>query len=140
MEEAHWDVPDWSWSEEQQLIAALKEDYDKGALFIGAFDGAVPVGMSVLDDKPMPSGVDRYNLMGLWVSHHYRGRGIGKTLFQLMAKAARERGAKALYVSATPSENTVRFYQSLGFELAELIDPDLFEKEPDDIPMAFILR
>jgi len=96
--------------------------------------------MSVLDLKPVPSGVDRLNLTGLWVSHKYRGKGIGKTLFRLATQQARKRGAKTLYVSATPSENTLRFYMAMGCRLTESVDPHLFEKEPEDIHLELVLQ
>ena len=96
--------------------------------------------MSVLDHNPMRSGVERLNLAGLWVSHQFRGKGIGKTLSRLAEQEARTRGAKTLYVSATPSENTVRFYMAMGFQPAEPVDPHLFEIEPEDIHLELILH
>jgi hypothetical protein len=51
-----------------------------------------------------------------------------------VAKAtARERGAKRLYISATPSENTINFYLRRGCVVAAEVDPHLFELEPEDI-------
>jgi GNAT superfamily N-acetyltransferase len=44
----------------------------------------------------------------------YRGRGVGMQLFEGAGAFAREAGAKALYVSATPTENTVDFYLNRG--------------------------
>jgi GNAT superfamily N-acetyltransferase len=140
LETEHWDVPDWSPSEKQRRIAILQDMYDMGATFFGALDGCRLVGMSVLDHNPMSSGVDRLRLDGLWVSHQCRKQGVGGKLVQLVAQAARERGARALYVSATPSENTVRFYRSVGFHLAKLVDPGLYEKEPEDIHMEMLLE
>jgi len=140
LEREHWDVADWSSSEKQQRIAVLQDIYDKGATFFGAFDGCLLAGMSVLDHNLLPSGVGRLLLDGLWVSQQYRKQGVGRKLVQLVEQAARERGAKALYVSATPSENTVRFYRSVGFQLAELVDPGLYEKEPEDVHMEMLLE
>jgi ribosomal protein S18 acetylase RimI-like enzyme len=139
LEEEHWDVPDWSPREQERRIAALQDVYDEGATFYGAFDGPVLAGMSVLDHHPLRSSVGRLNLAGLWVSHGYRGRGVGRTLVRLVMQEAHERGARTLYVSATPSENTVHFYTSLGFRLAETVDPGLYAKEPEDIHMELIL-
>ena len=138
-EKEHWDVPDWSPEEKQQRVAVLQEIYDKGATFFGAFDGETLVGMSVLDHNQLRSGVARLNLEGLWVSHPYREKSIGKTLFRLAAQEARRRGAKTLYVSATPSENTIRFYMSMGCHLAESVDSHLFEEEPEDIHLQLML-
>jgi GNAT superfamily N-acetyltransferase len=140
LEAEHWDVPDWNAAEKQRRIAELVETYDKGATFFGAFDGSLLVGLSVLDHNPLRSGVDRLNLAGMWVSHPYRGRGIGGMLFRLAAEEARERGAKAMYVSATPSENTIRFYTSLGCRLADPVDSHLYELEPEDIHLELTLR
>lgn len=140
LEPEHWDVPDWSAAEKQRRIAELEEVYDGGATFFGAFDGPVLVGMSVLDHNPLSSGVDRLNLEGLWVSYGYRGRGIGGALFRLATQEARARGAKAMYVSATPSKNTIRFYTSWGCQLAAPVDPRLYECEPEDIHLELILQ
>jgi len=140
LEKEHWDVPDWNPEEKQRRIAVLQQIYDKGATFFGAFDGPILVGMASLEHEPLHSGVDRPNLAGLWVRYPYRGKGVGRALFQLVEQEARERGAKALYVSATPSENTVRFYRSVGFQLAKLVDPDLYEEEPEDIHLELVLQ
>jgi GNAT superfamily N-acetyltransferase len=139
LEKEHWDVPDWPPSKKQERIADLQQDYDRGATFLGAFDGPALAGMAVLDHHPLRSGVGRLNLIGLWVSQPYRGQGVGKTLLRRAAQAARERGARALYVSATPSEHTVRFYMALGCQRAAPVDPQLFEKEPQDIHLELTL-
>ena len=139
LEREHWDVPDWSPAEKQRRIAALQADYDRGCLFFGALDGLVLAGMAVLDPHPLPTGVDRLNLAGLWVSHAYRGQGVGRALVQLAVAEAEARGARAVYVSATPSERTVRFYRSAGFRLATPVDPGLYEREPEDIHLELNL-
>jgi hypothetical protein len=38
-----------------------------------------------------------------------------------------------MYISATPSENTVNFYMRLGCEIASEPDPELLAREPEDI-------
>ena len=45
---------------------------------------------------------------------------------------------KKLYVSATPSKNTVDFYRGVGFDLTTPIK-ELFEAEPKDIHMGMKL-
>jgi len=139
LEKEHYDVPDWSDSEKQRRIENLQIVFDEGATFTGAFDGHKLVGMSVLNHNPVRSGDNRLNLEGLWVSHKYRGKGIGKRLFQIAAEEAKKRNAKGMYVSATPSKNTVHFYKRLGCKRAEPIDDYLFEKEPEDVHLEMIL-
>jgi hypothetical protein len=60
-------------------------------------------------------------------------QGLGSKLFELAKLAARQRGAKRLYISATRSENTVNFYMRLGCTLVKEPDPGLFALEPVDI-------
>ena len=75
----------------------------------------------------------------LHVSNSFRKQGLGKKLFLLAAEKAYGLGAKKLYVSATPSENTVNFYLRLGCVLATEIDQELFELEPEDIHLEYVL-
>ncbi len=68
-----------------------------------------------------------------------RSRGPGRTLFERSAAKAKGMGARMLYISSTPSENTVRFYLNLGRRVAEKVDPDLFELEPKDIHFEYVI-
>jgi hypothetical protein len=54
-------------------------------------------------------------------------------LFGLARATARARGARRLYISATPTENTVKFYLRLGCAVTREPDADLFALEPEDI-------
>jgi len=139
LEAEHWNVPDWSSEEKQRRIRRFQALYDTGATFFGAFEGETLVGLSILDHTPISTGIDRLNLDGLWVSHGYRAQGIGRTLFSLAAQEAQARGARSMYVSATPSKNTIRFYLTMGCQMADPIDPDLFEHEPEDIHLERVL-
>ncbi len=51
------------------------------------------------------------------VSEAFRGTGIGRRLSDELDLIARDVGDAEIVVSATPSENTVRFYMSRGYEL-----------------------
>ena len=98
-------VPEWRDEDKTQRVQNLLEILDQGATFFGAFCGKNLVGMSVLNHNPLSNSSDRLNLEGLWVSHQYRGLGVGKALFQKAQQEAKARGAKSMYVSATPSQN-----------------------------------
>lgn len=135
----HFDVPDWSPSEKKARTAELLTLFDNGATFFGAFDDPFLIALSALNHNFLPSGDRRLNLEGLWVSNGYRGQAIGRTLFQWSAQEAHKKGAHAMYVSSSPSENTVHFYQNLGCTLANPVDPGLLAKEPDDIHMELVL-
>jgi len=64
--------------------------------------------------------------------------GSRKASGQAAAKA-KELGAKRLYISATPSENTVNFYRYLGCVVTGEIDQELFDLEPDDIHLEYTI-
>ncbi|MBV9600798.1 MAG: hypothetical protein JOZ87_28630 [Chloroflexi bacterium] len=60
-------------------------------------------------------------------------------LCEQLEQIARTAGDCDIVVSATPSENTVRFYLGRGFE--PMADPlaELFEREPEDVHMRKML-
>jgi predicted N-acetyltransferase YhbS len=80
---------------------------------------------------------DQLQLVFLHVSHDYRKRGLGRRLFEQAVERARELMAEWLYISATPSQNTVDFYLHLGCEVAEEVDEALYALEPEDIHMVY---
>ena len=72
----------------------------------------------------------------LHVSAETRGKGVGKELFERARAEAKARGATEMYVSATPTESTVRFYLARGCEVLKEPDARLFALEPEDIHLA----
>ena len=95
--------------------------------------------MGVLESARAGRAADQMQLAYLYVSRAYRGRGVGTELFEATSTFAREAGANALYVSATPTENTVDFYLNRGCILAPEPDPKLLAAEPDDIHLLYLL-
>ena len=78
-------------------------------------------------------------LMQIHVSYEYRGKGIGKKLFQMCSQKAKQLGAKKLYISAHSSEETHLFYIGLGCTDATEINVKIAEYEPYDRQMEFTL-
>jgi predicted N-acetyltransferase YhbS len=111
----------------------LVATFDRGGWLMGAWDGQRIVGIAVLDSVWLGPLQDQLQLELLHISHGYRDRGTGGTLFEAARAEARRRGAREMYVSATPSEHTVRFYLSHGCRLNPSPDPALFAAEPEDI-------
>ncbi len=138
VDERH-DMSDWSDKAKAGYIKMIEDAEERGATVNGAFCDNRLVGMAVVDHNMVATGEPRLNLIGLWVSHGYRGRGIARHLVRLAGAEAVERKAEALYISATPSEHTIGFYLSLGCRHADPIDPALFEKEPEDIHLELPL-
>jgi ribosomal protein S18 acetylase RimI-like enzyme len=71
----------------------------------------------------------------LHVSEAFRAAAIGSHLCDDLELIAREAGDSEIVVSATPSENTVRFYLGRGYKLMSEPLPELFELEPEDVHM-----
>ena len=74
-------------------------------------------------------------LVVLYVTNGFRGRGIGRRLSAELDEIARAAGDTSMVVSATPSLNTVRFYLGQGYAAMEEPLPELLELEPEDIHM-----
>ena len=133
----YFDIQGWPPGEAEQYTLILLDCYDHGGTFWGALDGEKLVGVGILESKLIGSQRDMLQLKFLHVSHDYRKQGIASTLFKLAVEKARSLGAQKLYISATPSENTVNYYTRLGCVLAKEIDPELFGLEPEDIHLEY---
>lgn len=139
LEEEHWELTGWPEGERESWEPTYRASFERGATFWGAFEAERLVGAAVLESRFIGRQADQLQLKFLHVSKAHRGRGIGGKLFGRAADRAREMGAAKLYISATPSENTVRFYLGLGCELASELDPQLYALEPDDIHLQYVL-
>jgi predicted N-acetyltransferase YhbS len=134
-----WDVPGWSPGEEETYAPLLRDCFHRGGTFYGAFMGRELAGVAVLESRFIGPNQDQLQLKFLHVSRAYRKKGWGRVLFEKAAQKARQLGARTLYVSATPSENTVNFYRHLGCVVARRVDPELYGLEPEDIHLVFDL-
>ena len=128
-----FDVPGWHPETVRTTTPLLYECYDRGGKFFAAFEGEELAGISVLDTVWRGQRRDLLQLEMLHVGRDHRGNGLGTRLFEQAREAARTCGAAGLYISATPSENTVHFYQRRGARLLSTPDVELFAKEPEDI-------
>jgi len=133
----HYDMKGWPPGEPEHYTPILCNCFDRGGTFWGAFEGAEMIGVAVLESQLIGKDKNQLQLKFLHVSRSYRKQGLGKALFETSVKKAGEQGAKKLYISATPSQNTVDFYLSLGCVLAQELDPELFELEPEDIHLEY---
>ncbi len=134
-ESVDWDIPNWllRGKGEFTLAARFREwgaELDRGGALFAALDGSRLVGFAVLGNIFRRGSLQ---LVALFVSRDWRRTGVAAGLMEAATLRARRRGATALYISATPSESAVGFYRSLGAEVAEQPDPELFAAEPEDI-------
>jgi GNAT superfamily N-acetyltransferase len=111
---------------------AIEHYVDAGGIAIGAFSEGRLVGIGVVVPNLRP-GIAQ--LAFLHVSEVCRTAGIGRRLSDELDLIARDAGDTEMVVSATPSENTVRFYMGRGYELMAQPLPELYELEPEDVHM-----
>src|SRR5262245_53276185 len=133
---------DWSagaWSTEGEgehsvahQIAECERHFAAGAIALGAFADERLVGIGLMTPHVRPGTAQ---LAFLHVSTECRGRGIGGHLSDELERLAREQGDTTMVVSATPSQNTVRFYRRRGFAPMTPPLPELHELEPEDVHM-----
>jgi GNAT superfamily N-acetyltransferase len=133
IEPHHFDVPGFPPSTLTTMTPQLYACVDSGGVLYGAFDGDVLVGAAALGTARVGTRRDLLQLLIMFVARAYRGQGIGATLFDQALADALARGARGLYISATPTENTVHFYQGRGCVPVRDPDPALFADEPEDI-------
>ena len=111
---------------------ALRQYVDDGGTALGAFEGRRLVGIGVVVPG-LRRGVAQ--LAFLHISAPSRARGIGTRLSDQLERIARDAGDSEMVVSATPSQNTVRFYLGRGFQPTAEPVAELVELEPDDVHM-----
>jgi GNAT superfamily N-acetyltransferase len=115
---------------------ALVHYADAGGIARGAFSGGRLVGIGVVVPHIRPAIAQ---LAFLHVSHDFRAAGVGGRLSADLELVARRAGDTEIVVSATPSENTVRFYLGRGYRPMARPLPELFELEPEDVHMGKVI-
>lgn len=125
----------WRASEVTWYVERSREILRKGGFAIGAWQGEYLCGIAVVDLRPVLDGT-LVPLDLLHVSAPFRGLGIARVLVARAARKASIHGAAGLYISATPSRNTVEMYLHLGAHILAKPDPRLFALELEDIHMA----
>ena len=117
----------------------LKKTLISGGTAFGCFDNGVLVGYGTVDKEMIGKQVKYVLLDQLFVSQNQRGKGIGKTLFMMCAKQAKEYGGKKLFLCAGSAENTIAFYKDLGCVPAIERNEILYEEDPRDIQFEYSL-
>jgi GNAT superfamily N-acetyltransferase len=117
-------------------VRTLQHYVDNGGVALGALASGRLVGIGVVVPHLRP-GIAQ--LAFLHVTAALRAMGIGSRLSEQLEQIARAAGDCDMVVSATPSENAVRFYLGRGFQ--PMADPlaELFELEPEDVHMRKML-
>lgn len=120
---------DWDTERRRQVARDIVSD---GYITYAAFDGGKVVGFIGLL-KRLKDGYMILDMMH--VSAECRRQGLGRKLFELGKTEAAKSGAKALYISACSSEETIAFYKAMGAVLTDEPIREIAEAEPFDLQM-----
>ena len=126
-------VTHWDEKELDQLVQHQHEILQKHGVVTGAFHQQKLVGVASVENVQRGIESAYFKLDILYVSNAYRGHRIGKYLLLFSKNLAKRFGADKLYISATPTKNTVDFYMKHGAAITQEVDPVLLQQEPDDI-------
>jgi N-acetylglutamate synthase-like GNAT family acetyltransferase len=125
---------------EEKINNSFYNSIKSGGYVFGAYnEDEKIIAFANLLSKKFGSQNQYIQLKQIHVSYEYRNLGIGKKLFSLCAKKAKEIGAKRIYISANSSEETQYFYRSIGCVDAIEINKELFEEEPFDRHMEYVI-
>lgn len=130
---------EWDLEKCRSIAQDISDNLDDSIIGYGAFaDGAV-VGYITIGTCFFGSRNQYVQLVEFEVSEDYRGRKIGKKLFELACDAARAQKAEKLYISAHSSKESQAAYRALGCVHAQEINAKLVEEEPCDVQMEYRL-
>lgn len=98
------------------------------------------IGFIVVDATKIGENGEYNQLQEFHVSNKYRGKGIGKKLFEYAVLEAKERGVEKFYISAHSSKESQAAYQHIGCVYATWIYAKQVEEEPYDVQMEYVIR
>ena len=132
-------IDDWSKDEYSLLVKYLKNTLNTKGVVYGAFIDNKLKGFASVEYGFIDETKEYFDLSSLHVSNDMRGRGIGKTLFEMAAKWAKISGAKKLYISSHSAVETQRFYKAMGCKEALVSNEKHVETEPCDCQLEYSL-
>lgn len=107
---------------------------------VGAFDeNNNLIGFATLNREFFGEKYKYVLLDQLFISLEHRNKGIGKKLFFIIAERAKEWQADKIYICAGSAEETVAFYFAIGCKEAVEINKELYENDPNDYQLEFLL-
>ena len=132
-------VEDWDLNKRKEVAREILHRIAEKGFAYGAFCEEKVIGYILVSNAFFGSNNQYMELLLYHVSEPYRRRGIGKELFALACKTAKELGAKKLYISAHSSKESQAAYRKLGCIEATEINQVIAENEPYDVQMEFVL-
>ncbi len=138
LKDEFYDIKSWNAAELDRSFVRLYDIHDRNGALLGAFVENKLIGVSALESEFIGENKDQLQLYFHQVDSNYRHKGVGGLLFGEIVIKAKELGAKSVYISATPSKNTIGFYLHMGCKLASKVNPELYLLEPKDIHLELL--
>jgi len=132
-------VEDWSKEKCHEIATNMANNLHGDIVDFGAFDGEKVVGYVSVSKKLIGSNNQYVQLVEFQVSEPYRGKGIGKMLFQKAIIVAKSAKAEKLYISTHSSKESHAAYCALGCVHAKEIIKSIADEEPCDVQMEYEL-
>ena len=133
-------IRQWDEEDKNEMLAHFSHCLDTGDFVWASFDEKDKlIAFASLSSSFWGSDKQYLQLMQMAVSKEFRRKGLARDLFNLCAGKAKDLGAKKLYISTNPSEQSQLFYKSVGCVDAVEINKKLAELEPYDRQMEYIL-
>jgi N-acetylglutamate synthase-like GNAT family acetyltransferase len=135
-------IIDWDSKKKEDVIkTTLTNSIKDGGIVFGVFDekNHLIAFENILLDR-FGSRKQYIELKQIAVSYEYRNKGIGKELFKLCIKKAKEFGVEKIYISTSLPEETQIFYKRMGCKDAEEINKDIMERETYDRQMEYVIN
>ncbi|WP_142296497.1 GNAT family N-acetyltransferase [Lottiidibacillus patelloidae] len=132
-------IDDWDNAKKVNIAREMRNCVLTGGAVIGAFREEELVGFANINNNHFGKTLDYVELPYIHVSKNYRGYNVGKSLFYLCCESAKKLGARKLYIGAHPSIETQSFYKAMGCTLAKEINEEIYNREPLDIQLEYVL-
>lgn len=129
----------WSLLELREVAEKILKALCSGNAAFGAVCVGEIIGFALIERESFGSENQYVDLAEFYVSAPFQRKGIGKKLFGLSCGAAKDFGAKKLYISAHSAKESIAAYRSYGCVSALEINRVLAEKEPCDLQLEFDL-
>ena len=130
----------WDDVKKKTIIDEFRETLVGKGIILGAFEENKLIGFATLSGTPIGENKEYLQLLQLHVSFNYRGKGIGRVLFQHSLEKAKGLNVDKLYISSHSSIETINFYTRMGCKEATWLYEPQVELEPYDCQLEYSLR
>lgn len=130
----------WTVAQCREIAQDIALHMEKDQTAFGAFDQKKLVGFITVSRNWFGNTTKYLQVVCFQVSEPYRGKGIGKALFQQACEEAKRLGAEKLYISGQSSKESQAAYTALGCVHAKEINQHIAEEEPCDVQLEYSLK